>query len=315
MEGSGILVKKAGVQINVRSEKAFIIAGFCLISIIWGSTWLAIRVGLESVPPFYAAAIRFTLALTLLLLINALRGKRIPLDRSSVKVYLTLGFLSFSFPFAFIYWGEQYVPSGLTSILFAVYPFVVAFFSHFLLPSERLNRYKIFGMSLGFSGVLVIFSSDIHLGEGGILPMAAIVSSSALQGLSMVIVKKIGKHVDPVAMSCGGLAIGVTVMYGLALIFEDFSGVHLDVKGLGSILYLASFGTVVTFIVFYWLLKRVEAVYLSLTSLITPILAMILGWAWLRESLAPRIYSGAALVLLGIFVANAGEYVKKLGKA
>src|SRR5271169_2109790 len=100
----------------MKSERLLVIAGFILISIIWGSTWLAIKIGLENIPPFFGVALRFTVASIILLAITFLRGQKIPLDKQMVLLYLSLGLLSFSLPYALVYWGEQSIPSGLTSI-------------------------------------------------------------------------------------------------------------------------------------------------------------------------------------------------------
>jgi drug/metabolite transporter (DMT)-like permease len=296
----------------MKSEKALIVFGFVLISIIWGSTWLAIKIGLESVSPFYGVAIRFSVAAVILFVLLRLRGEKLLFDRSSITLYITLALLSFSFPFALVYWGEQYIPSGLASILFAAYPFVVALGSHFFLPNEPLNPYKVSGIALGFIGVLIIFWSDIHLGSSGTLGMIAVLVSTLLQGTSLVIVKRQNHQMSAIAMSLGGMIFGVLILYALAFFFEDFSTVHFDGKGIGSILYLGTFGTVVTFVVYYWLLKRIEAVYLSLVSLVTPVLAVFLGTFWLGEKLESRVFSGAALVLLGILIANGKDLLQSV---
>src|ERR1700741_5636457 len=107
----------------MKSERMLIPLGFAIIAIIWGSPWRVIKIGLESVPPFFGVAFRLSAALLILLLILMVRGKRIPFNRDTMVLYSTLGLFSFSFPFALVYWGEQYIPSGLASILFAIYPF------------------------------------------------------------------------------------------------------------------------------------------------------------------------------------------------
>ena len=133
-------------------ERLKIFAGFTLISLIWGSTWLAIKVGLESIPPFSGVALRFTFALILFFIVMKVRGIRPPFDRAAVGVYVTMGLLSFSIPFGLIYWAEQYIPTGLASILFAVHPFIIVILSQFLLSGERLNMFKVAGILLGFAG-------------------------------------------------------------------------------------------------------------------------------------------------------------------
>ena len=287
--------------------KPKIILGFVIISIIWGSTWLAIKIGLESVPPFYAVAIRFTVAAFVLGIVTLIRKEKLPFHQKAIKLYVALAVLSFSFPFALVYWGEQYIPSGLASILFAAYPFVVATGSHFFLPNEPLNPYKIVGIVLGFLGVLVIFWADIQIGEAKEWGMIAILLSTLMQGTSLIVVKRLHTNISATSMTLGGMLFGIVIMYLVAFAFEDFSSVHFDGKGIGTILYLGTLGSVVTFVVYYWLLKHVEAVYLSLVSLVTPVLAVVLGTLWFQESLSPRVFTGAGLVLLGIVIANARE--------
>lgn len=296
----------------MKSARLRIVLGFIVICIIWGSTWLAIKLGLESVPPFFGVAIRFTLAFLILLTIVVVRRQAVPRDKTALLLYTALALLSFSLPYALVYWGEQYIPSGLASILFTIYPFVVAGLSHFFLPGERVTSFKLAGIILGFIGILTIFWADIQPGEGDMKGMVAIVASTGLQASALVIVKRIGKHVDPVVMNCAGMGLGLIVMYGLAFALERPGDIRMDSNGILSILYLGSFGTVVTFVIFYWLLKHVQAVYLSLMTLVTPVLAVILGALWLDESLAPRIFYGAVLVFLGILVANGRDLSRRL---
>jgi drug/metabolite transporter (DMT)-like permease len=298
----------------VKSDRLKIALGFALASLIWGSTWLVIKIGLESVPPLYGVAMRFNFAMAVLFVVLRVRKIPLPFDRASVQVYAAVALLSFSIPFALVYWGEQYIPSGLASVLFAIYPFVVAIGSHLFLKAERLNAFKVAGILLGFSGVTVIFWADLSLPGASVLGMGAVLLSTVLQGSALVIVKRSAKHLSPAALSFGGMLFGVPVMYLLALAFEDFGAVHFDLKGIGSIVYLGTFGTVVTFLTYYWLLQRVEAVYLSFISLVTPVLAVLLGALVLGEALPPSVYSGTLLVLVGIFVANGNDLRLSLAK-
>ncbi len=288
----------------MKSEKSLIIIGFILISIIWGSTWLAIKIGLNSISPFYGIAIRFSIASLILFLILKIRHEEIPLDKKSISLYLNLAILSFSFPFALVYWGEQYIASGLASVLFGVYPFMVAIGSHFFLKSEKLNVYKMFGIIFGFIGIVLIFWSDIKFGQSNIIGMAAILVSTIMQGASLVMLKRANHQINPMSLTFGGMFLSLFIMYPMAFIFEDFSKLIFDMKGVYPILYLGTFGTVVTFVVYYWLMKRVEIVYLSLVSFVTPVLAVLLGTILLREKLSQSIFFGAAFVLLGILIAN-----------
>lgn len=297
------------------SDRLKISLGFVFASLIWGSTWLVIKSGLESIPPFYGAAFRFILAVIVLWIIIKIKNIPIPFDKDSINIYLISGLLSFSVPFAMVYWGQQYIPSGLSSILFALYPFFVGVLSHFFLPNEPLNIFKIIGVVLGFSGIIMIFADDIswasELTNAG---MIAIIGSSFLQALSLVLIKKYGKDVNPFHLNIGGMVIGVVVLLLFAIVSEDASKIKFDFIGIGSILYLGIFGSVIAFSIYFWMLKRVEAVFLSLLAFVTPILAVILGGVVLNEKLDFHIFQGAALVLAGILISNGKQFINKFYK-
>ncbi len=212
--------------------------------------------------------------------------------------------MTFSTPFALVYWAEQYIPSSLASILFAFYPVVVMIVSHYLLDDERITVVKILGVLLSFAGLVVLFSDDFDLNSSYTNGMLAMLVSVLLQGTSLVLIKKFGKELSPIAMNVGGLIFGVPLMAIVAISTESFSAIHFDEKGIYSVLYLGIFGTVVAFVVYYWLLKRMQAVILSFSSYITPILAIIFGNIFLSETLSRHVVLGALLVLGGLTVVN-----------
>jgi drug/metabolite transporter (DMT)-like permease len=279
--------------------------GFIIISTVWGSTWLAIKIGLSTMPPFFAAGFRFVVASVVLYTIVRLRKLHIPFTRDAWTVYFALGILSFAIPFALAYWGQQFIPSGLGSILFCAFPLCVALFSHFLLPDERLDAFKVVGTLLGFLGILVIFSPDLHVADNSaVAGMAAILLSATMQAYALVVTKKHGQEISPITMTFVGMFMASVILLLLGLLFEPTSAIVWSREALGSILYLAIIGSVLTFVSYYWLLKRIEAVYLSLTSFINPIVAVVLGALILDERLASTVLGGAALVLTGILISN-----------
>ncbi len=297
----------------MNNDKLKIIFGFALTSVIWGSTWLVIKIGLTSITPFYGAAFRMGVAVLLMLLIIKIRKLPIPFDKKSVNVYIMAGLLSFSIPFALVYWGQQYIASGLASILFALFPFLVGAFSHFILPAERLNIFKVVGIILGFKGILIIFSEDLLIGgETNTLGMVAIVLSCIMQAFALVLIKKHAYHVNPFHLNITGMSIGGFIILIFALFLENFSEIKFDMVAIGSVLYLGIFGSVVTFTTYFWMLKRVEAVYLSLLAFVTPILAVILGAILLHERLSTQIFQGGSLVLFGIIISNGKDLLKSI---
>jgi drug/metabolite transporter (DMT)-like permease len=139
--------------------------------------------------------------------------------------------------------------------------------------------------------------------------MIGILASTIMQGSSLIIIKKKNRDISPAALTLGGMCLGVPILCVLAFSLENVSEVHLDGQGIGSILYLSTFGTVVTFLTYYWLLKRVQAVYLSFVSLVTPALAVLLGAVVLGEKLEPNVFTGASAIFAGIVVANARDII------
>ena len=301
---------------SMNSERIRIWIGFVTVSFVWGSTWLAIKIGLTSVPPLIAAGLRFLIASGILYIIIRVRNVQIDLSPNAKKLYVTLIFLSYSIPFGLVYWGQQFIPSGLSSILFSGFPFAVAIFSHYLLATERLNLFKVVGIVLGTCGLLVIFIRDIHWTDpSGFLGMMAIVLTTIIQALSLVLVKKYGQPISPFAMNFVGMLFGGLLLLIAGVATESFSGIVWNRAAIGSILYLAIVGSVVAFVTYHWLLKRVEAVYLSLVSFINPIIAVILGSIILHETLAPAVFIGAGFVLIGILVANGRYLLDKICEA
>ncbi len=298
----------------MKNDRIRIWLGLLTISLVWGSTWLAIKIGLESVPPFIGVGLRFLAASLILFVIVRVREIAIPFTTESMRLYATLVVFSYGIPFALVYWAEQHLPSSLGSILFAAFPFWVAIFSHLFLPTEKLTVFKLAGVVLGFTGLLIIFSGDVHWSSGTLpfMAMTAVVVSTIMQALSTVIVRKYGHNANPFAMNCAGMFFAGSLLLLFGLVTESFSSIVWDEKSIGPILYLAVIGSIVAFVTYYWLLKRIEAVYLSLTTFVNPIVAVILGAIILDETLAPKVFFGASFVLLGIVVANGKFFYEKL---
>ncbi len=289
----------------MKNDRPLIWLGFIIISTVWGTTWLAIKIGLRTMPPFFAAGFRFVVASAVLYGIIRMRKLSIPFTPAARRVYLALGILSFAIPFSLAYWGQQFIPSGLGSILFCAFPLWVAVFSHLFLVNERLDFFKAVGTLLGFMGILVIFSPDLTVPDSAAIPgMAAILLSATMQAFALILIKKHGHDISPFTMNFVGMAMASVILLLLGLLFEPTSSVNWSGEAVGSILYLAIVGSVLTFVSYYWLLKRIDAVYLSLTSFINPIVAVVLGALLLDERLASTVLAGATLVLTGILVSN-----------
>ena len=288
-----------------------IVLVYVLLCFIWGSTWLAIRFGLESLTPLFSAGMRFSLASVFIFLLMKIKTVSLQKDSVSIRLYLLMGFFSFVIPFGLVYWAEQFVPSGMASVLFAVYPFVVVIFSSIRMPSESIGAYKIIGTILGFSGIVVIFSDAFDLNfTDYLLGMFAVVLSGTMQAWIAVSIKKFGHHLHPLSMNFIPMAIAGISMILIGVFFEDLTTIKFDEHAILSVIYLAFFGSVITFTSFYWLLKRVNVVIISLIAFITPIVALILGYLIYDEQLSTSYFVGSAMVLGGVLWANMNNLFK-----
>lgn len=288
-----------------------VVSIYILLCLIWGTTWVGIKASLESLTPFMSAGIRFFVASLVIFLIMKLKGLKLQTDKLSVKLYLYMGFFSFIIPFGLVYWAQQFVPSGLSAVLFAVYPFFVAIFSYFRIPQEEIGLVKIAGIVIGFTGIVVIFSDSF--GESisdYILGMLAIVLSGIMQANIAVTLKKSGGHLNSLSMNLTPMLLAGFFMTLFSFVMEDVSLNIFDLNAVLSVSYLAVMGSVVTFTSFYWLLKRVNVVILSLIAFITPIVALIAGWIFYNEQLTLRHLTGSGLVLIGLLSANMDTYLR-----
>ncbi len=291
------------------SERIKVIFAYTAICTIWGSTWLVIKIGLETMTPLLSAGLRFAVAGIILFAIIRLRKIPIPWNVSTRWFYFVIAFTSFSIPFGLVYWGEHQISSGMTSILFATYPLWVAIISSMLIPSDKVTPAKVIGVLLGFAGVVTIFSHDVQFdgNSSTMLGMGAVILSGAIQAFSAVTIKKHGHEISPFVVSFVPMTISAVLLLVSSVSVEDLSMVHFTPMAIFSIFFLAILGTIVTFVSYFWLLKRVEVVLLSLTAFVTPVIAVLLGVIVLQEKVFPELFAGAFLVFLGIASANISD--------
>ena len=280
-------------------------AVFALLCLIWGTTWAAIRVGLEGIPPFTGVAARFAIASAILValapVLGARLGSRGPLER---RLWVANGFLSFFASYGIVYWSEQFVPSGLAAVLFATFPLFVALLAHAALPGERLTFAGASGVALGFGGVAVIFSEDFtRLGGPGVaLAAVVMLGSPIVSAVSNVAIKRWGAGIHPVSLAAVPMGIAAAAMTPVALIVERDRPVVLDAASVGALLYLAIAGSAVTFTLYYWLMSHLPATRVSLIAYVIPLVAVAVG-ALLGEPVTFKTLAGTGLVVSGVALA------------
>jgi len=281
-------------------------AAFAMLCLIWGSTWLAIRIGLEGAPPFLSASLRFAVASIVLVLLAVVFRSKWPQNRTEWALVGFVGIVLFTGDYGLIYWGENNgVLSGLSAILFATFPLQTALVANVFLKAERLTLQKFLGIAVGFGGVVLIFRSQ--LGTAGleqVFPMLSIVLGATCAAFATVAVKRWGHDTEPISFNAASMAVGAAALAGVSLIAREPWAVPTWPQGLGAILYLAIAGSVVTFVAWQWLLKEMQATFLSYIALVIPIVAVLLGASLGNETFDVIDLAGAGIVLLGIYVST-----------
>jgi drug/metabolite transporter (DMT)-like permease len=275
---------------------------FLLLCCIWGSTWLFIKLGLRDLPPLSFAAARFLFASIILFTIVAVRRAHPPRGRGEWTLIAKTGVLAFTLNYGLLFWGEQHISSGLAALLQATIPVFGMLFAHAYLPGERLNAWKMAGALLGVVGVGVIFSNQIET-EGGraLWGSAAVVGGAVCVAYANVLVKARGARIDPATLAAGQMACGFALLACAGLVFEGNPlNLHWTALALTSLLYLTLVGSVAAFLLFYWLVRRVDVTKTMLIALVTPLAAVLLGMFTLGEQLKWRTVAGGALVMSGI---------------
>lgn len=278
---------------------------FALLTLIWGTTWAAIRVSLEGFPPFTGVAVRFAVAALVLLGFMRATGVRFAGTTNERRIWIVNATLSFCGSYGVVYWCEQYVPSGLAAILFATFPLFVALLAHFALPGDRLTPVKTTGIVLGFAGVAVIFSEDFaRLGGPGVAWASLVMLASPIvAAVASVCVKRWGQGVHPFSMTAVPMAWAAVLMGVLAVALEGRRGMVLAPRPVAAMLYLAIPGSAVTFSLYYWLMAHMPATRLSLIAYTIPVVAVLVGVVFMHEPVTARMIAGGLLVVAGVAVA------------
>ncbi len=282
-----------------------IVATYSLLCLIWGTTWYAISVGLKGVPPFTGVALRFSIASAILLGFCFARGVRLGTSRREVALWFVNAALAFSGSYGIVYWAEQWVPSGLASVLFASYPLFVALLAHFFIPGERIGVVEGSGILVAFVGVAVIFSEDLSAIGGPQVATAASVLLLApfVSAIASVSVKRWGAGVHHLSLTAVPMGLTGGIMGTVAWMTERGRPITWDAASVGALLYLAVMGSAVTFSLYYWLLSHLPVKRMALIAYIIPIVAVFIGWL-IEEPLTARMMIGSALVIGAVAIAT-----------
>ena len=291
------------VRAAMRGKVLLVYIGCCLL---WGSTWLVNKLGLADVPPLLFGALRMLLACALLTPL-ALRQRPAGLSSRRLWQLAGVGALQLGVSYALLFVAQRQLDSALAAVLFAIYPIWVVGLAHLLLPGERLTPRKLGAGLLGLAGVAFLQAQAFErLTAAGGLSWAALlpVAGAGVSALANVGQKRLLSDVPPTF----SLWVQAGVAGGFFLLLHGLLQPHapfvLSPRAVGCLLYLAAFGTVATFVAFFWLLPRIPMVAVGVIPLLDTTVAITLGALVLDEPFGLRQAAGAALVMAGAVAAN-----------
>ncbi|HEX8121053.1 MAG TPA: EamA family transporter [Solirubrobacteraceae bacterium] len=274
-----------------------------LLVLIWSSTWVSIKIGLEDLPPLFGAGLRFGLA-GLLLLAGARLAKRSL--RTDPVLAATLAVLPFGTTYGLVYWAEQHIPSGLTAVLFGVLPLYTALLAASLLPDEPLRARLVAGIGVAIAGLALAFNESLELGDdhlAGIAALAAVLSPFP-SAIGSMAIKRRGAMLDALVLNGWAMLAAGIVFLVVSAPAEAWGDAALSAASVGSIAYLAVFGTAFTFVGLTLLLREMTAVATSFISVLIPFGALGFGALLEDEIVTGTALAGAGLVAAGIAVAQ-----------
>ena len=280
--------------------------------LIWGLTWFFLKYSLVEMPLFAGLSIRFLSAGIIFLSIHLIRKKKIIVSKKMLLIYLQYGLINFSLCYFLTYWGAKYVFSNLGAILWSLLPLFVAGMAHFCIPDDRLNLRKALGMLIGLFGAILLLTQGENLGEGEVtLGLLAILLSVFLAAWPNVYLKMQNEKVDSYHLNGFGMSFAGLVFSVFYFFYERGQTIPLDFNNVGAVFFLTVPGTVLTWGIYIWLFNYLPVTQISYTAFYPPIVASLVGWLFLGESLPFVAIIGSMMIIGGGYLVVSKKRLKK----
>jgi drug/metabolite transporter (DMT)-like permease len=273
--------------------------GYIALCLIWGTTWLAIRVVVQDVPPLLAAAIRFLIGGVLLLAAAGAQKRRRPRGERQWQAILVLSFTIMAIPYGLLFWAEQYVTSSMAAVLYSAIPLVVALLTPAMM-GRTVPRSAVFALVIAFAGLVLLFYAGLSTSRSALWGGAGVMTAMVLSAWSIVYAKKRLQDVDPVVSTGLQLLFGSVVLFWGTWALEAHRHSHWSRTSVLALAFLTIVGSCVAFVIYYWLLKRMQPYQLSTISLVVPLIAVLAGALIGREPIPLVMLIAMAVVLVSV---------------
>lgn len=231
---------------------------------------------------------------------------RLPLHRRALQAYLASGVTMFA-AMSLTYWSARYISSGMISVLFGLSPLLTSLGAALWLKEEALTPSKLAGMLLGMAGLLLVFRGGVGLGSSAELGISAVSLAVLTQSLGLVLLKRINDDSPPLATTLGSLLVALPLFFVSWWWSDGHMPASLPHRAVVATLYLGVIGSVVGFALYYYMVKHMEAGRIALITLVTPVMALLLGHRLNNETVLPQVWLGTASIVLGLCVHRWGE--------
>jgi drug/metabolite transporter (DMT)-like permease len=298
----------AAASVKPEANRLLVVFCFGAIYLIWGSTYLAIRYAVESLPALYVVSFRHVCAGLILLVWAVAKGARPTWEQ--IRASAVIGFLFFLVGHGTLHWAEKFVPSGLAALLIAVEPIFVFLMSSAAARVWRLNAMLLAGILMGLAGVALLMRGST--GEAGPKAMAglfAILIGTVSWSAGIIYSRKSKLSGSPVLLSALSLLSGAVMLFVVGTLLGEWRGLaiaRITTREWAAIVYLILFGSVITFTAYNWLLEHFSPTLVATHTYVNPVVAVLLGWACAGEALTMRVGVAAAMVIAAVVLVDRG---------
>jgi drug/metabolite transporter (DMT)-like permease len=289
-------------------SRVALLAAFFVIYVVWGSTYLAIRYAVETIPPLLVVGIRQGVAGLAIFAWAYGRGYR-PTWREW-KASLVLGFLYFAIGHGTLHWAETIVPSGLAALLVASEPIWIAIMAAVVSREERLTGRTMFGLALGIAGVALLMRAEAGSSQPHLLLGCVVILVGALSwACGVIYTRNPGLPKDPVARAGMAATSGASLLLLASVLTGEIGHAHVSsfsARSMWALVYLIVFGTIIAFTTYTWLLDHCSPTLVSTHTYANPIIAVLLGWLLAGEAMDARVLLAGLITLLAVFLISRG---------
>ncbi len=281
-------------------------AAFVSVILIWSTTPLAIKWSSLGVGFSFAVFSRMAIGVLLCAVLLAAFRVRMPLHRKALLAYLAGGLSMFG-AMALTYWSAQFVSSGMISVLFGMSPLITSLGAMLWLKEEAITPSKLSGMMMGVLGLWLVFRGNLDLGPTAGVGLVVLFVAVAVQSLGLVWLKRIDDDSPPLATTLGTLIVALPLFFIAWYLVDGHLPAAVPERAVAATVYLGVVGSVLGFVLYYYLIQNMEAGRIALITLITPVLALLLGHGLNDEAVLPQVWLGTASIVFGLCLHRWGE--------